>query len=149
MKHISDNSCFETLSSRVAYAARELSFVSFWKCAHTQRGRERELSTQHFRRKGRNRQNNFVPALPLLVRYTDEKNGQTAIGYYRRKWYKLAEAHIRISAAKSRRIDIVALNFQRSVILFLAITIASILTNNGINIIAWVLKRLSTNCSFI
>lgn len=29
MKRISDNSCFETLSSRLAYAARELSFVSF------------------------------------------------------------------------------------------------------------------------
>lgn len=39
-------------------------------------GRERELSTQHFRRKGRNRQNNFVPALPLLVDTSGKKMGK-------------------------------------------------------------------------
>lgn len=147
MKHISDNSCFETLSSRLAYAAHELSFVSFWKYTHTQRGRERELSTQHFRRKGRNRQNNFVPALPLLVRCADEKNRQTAIGYYRRKWYKLEslQSVTFVSLQPRTRGSIGAmLDFQQSIILFLTITIAFILTNNGMNIIALAIETLIT-----
>jgi len=41
--------------------------------ARTTPGWKRELSTQHFRQKGRNRQNNFVPALPLLVVHDRKK----------------------------------------------------------------------------